>query len=123
MFAYARSDVQDLEEPRADPATTESPLNRFRALAATTALLAAVFANCPARAAWFPTNLTGSPLCAATGDQTVPRSISDGGGGSIVAWSDARGASRDIYVQHISAVGVPPSLPTCVRHRPPGSLV
>jgi hypothetical protein len=47
----------------------------------------------------------GVALCAATGDQQYPTIVSDGAGGAIVAWQDARGSSNDIYAQRISAAG------------------
>jgi hypothetical protein len=54
--------------------------------------------------AW-PVN--GRALCSAAGDQTNPRLVSDGVGGAIVVWQDARaGAQSDIYTQHVLANGV-----------------
>jgi len=49
----------------------------------------------------------GIPLCTAAGAQTVPVITSDGSGGAIVAWQDARGTPIDvaIYAQRISAAG------------------
>src|SRR6187551_1414534 len=64
----------------------------------------------PARlalAAWPSDPLVNVPICTATGAQTTPAIISDGAGGAIVAWADARSGNRDIYVQRISADGVP----------------
>jgi len=52
--------------------------------------------------AW-PVN--GVALCAATGAQSSPRIASDGAGGAIVSWEDARGASYDIFAQHVLASG------------------
>jgi hypothetical protein len=48
----------------------------------------------------------GIALCTATGDQRRPVIASDGAGGALVAWSDLRGATADLYVQRISAGGV-----------------
>ena len=76
-------------------------------------LFASVLLACgllPARvalAAWPSDPLVNVPLCTATGAQTTPAIISDGAGGAIVAWADARSGNRDIYVQRISADGVP----------------
>ena len=40
----------------------------------------------------------GIPVCAAIGDQMFPMAVSDGAGGAIVTWQDARGgAGNDIY--------------------------
>jgi len=64
----------------------------------------------PARlafAAWPSDPFVNVPLCTAAGAQTTPAIISDGAGGAIVAWADARSGNRDIYVQRISADGVP----------------
>jgi FlgD Ig-like domain len=47
----------------------------------------------------------GVSLCAAAGHQTAPVIASDGAGGAIVTWEDARNA--DIYAQRVSAAGVP----------------
>src|SRR5439155_11269911 len=48
----------------------------------------------------------GVALCTAAGDQRSPTIISDGAGGAIVAWQDARGGNYDIYAQRVSAAGV-----------------
>lgn len=50
----------------------------------------------------------GKLLCSATGNQQIPRSVSDGAGGAIVAWMDFRNAATgtDLYAQHIRADGI-----------------
>jgi hypothetical protein len=56
----------------------------------------------------------GRLLCSATGNQQIPRSVSDGAGGAIVAWMDSRNAETgtDLYAQHIRADGfVDPAWP------------
>ena len=59
--------------------------------------------------AW-PAN--GRALCTAPGFQEYPSIVSDGAGGAIVAWYDFRGASVDIYAQHVLASGaVDPAWP------------
>jgi hypothetical protein len=60
--------------------------------------------------AW-PVN--GRALCSAAFDQYGPSIASDGAGGAIVAWTDARGGvSSDIYAQHVQAAGaVDPAWP------------
>jgi hypothetical protein len=45
----------------------------------------------------------GVALCDAPGSQDYPEIVSDGAGGAIVAWQDARG--DDVYSQRISAEG------------------
>jgi hypothetical protein len=51
--------------------------------------------------------LEGRALCTAALDQTEPVIVSDGAGGAIVAWHDARNAGiRDIFAQHVLVSGV-----------------
>jgi hypothetical protein len=56
-------------------------------------------------AAWPTDPSVNVPLCAATGDQDYPSSVSDGTGGAIVTWVDYRSGNGDIYAQRISAAG------------------
>jgi len=49
--------------------------------------------------------IVNNPICAALYDQTPPASISDGGGGTVVVWSDFRGGDQDIYAQKLDAAG------------------
>jgi hypothetical protein len=47
-------------------------------------------------------------LCTAASEQLFPTIVSDGAGGAIVTWQDARsGPTADIYAQRVNAVGVP----------------
>jgi len=48
---------------------------------------------------------SGVPVCSASGTQVTPKSCPDGQGGLFVAWTDHRGASYDIYAQHLMADG------------------
>jgi hypothetical protein len=48
---------------------------------------------------------TGVLMSSAEGDQREPAVMSDGAGGAIVAWSETRGASYDVYAQKIRADG------------------
>ena len=48
---------------------------------------------------------SGKNLSTATGEALAPRIVSDGSGGAIVAWHDARSGDYDIYVQRILADG------------------
>ena len=59
-----------------------------------------------AAAQWVP---DGVALCTAANDQLSPRSCSDGMGGSIVVWADARSSSYafDIYAQRVNFFGQP----------------
>lgn len=56
--------------------------------------------------------VAGRAVCAAANDQLNPNIISDGAGGAIVCWDDARGAAIDIYAQRVRADGsVDPAWP------------
>jgi hypothetical protein len=48
----------------------------------------------------------GVALCTATGVQQYPAIASDGAGGAIVTWFDARSGNNDIYAQRADASGV-----------------
>lgn len=62
----------------------------------------------PADAAWpHDPNSGNVAVTTATGAQESAQAIPDGAGGMIVVWHDQRGAGYDIYVQRISAAGVP----------------
>lgn len=56
-------------------------------------------------------------LCGAANEQHFPVLTSDGQGGAIVAWSDARHANRDVFAQRVSATGeaawLPDGIPIC----------
>ena len=53
----------------------------------------------------------GTTVCAATGNQTVPRIISDGAAGAIVTWQDARVSGPDIYAARFTSAGAVPWTP------------
>jgi hypothetical protein len=57
-------------------------------------------------ALWIP---DGTPLVRSAGDQVQPATVSDGGGGAIVVWSDSRRGETnfDIYAQRVSVRGTP----------------
>jgi hypothetical protein len=48
----------------------------------------------------------GTPICTVAGTQDMPRIVSDGSSGAIVAWRDLRSGVSDIYAQRVSASGV-----------------
>jgi predicted lipoprotein with Yx(FWY)xxD motif len=50
--------------------------------------------------------VNGRPICTATGDQRLPISTADGGGGAIITWRDSRSGNYDIYAQRGNASGV-----------------
>jgi hypothetical protein len=49
----------------------------------------------------------GVPLCVAPGSQLYPKIVTDGAGGAIIVWEDARNGigNTDIYAQRIDAMG------------------
>lgn len=47
----------------------------------------------------------GVAVCTAAGDQECPTIVADNAGGWIVAWSDQRSGTSDIYIQHLDASG------------------
>jgi dienelactone hydrolase len=47
----------------------------------------------------------GVALCTAPGNQHWPFVASDGAGGAIVTWQDARGGGNDVYAQRVGATG------------------
>jgi hypothetical protein len=49
--------------------------------------------------------LDGIPICAASGNQALPRIVPDGIGGAIIVWSDYRGGQYDTYAQRVNAAG------------------
>ena len=56
-------------------------------------------------AAWSSHSRENTAICTASGQQSSPQIISDGAGGAIIAWEDARDVHFDIYVQRIDARG------------------
>lgn len=80
------------------------PLARPVAVFAAAALLM-IAAFAPAAAAWPADPAVNTPVCTASGDQWGPVSVSDGLGGSIVAWYDWRSGNADVYVQRFDATG------------------
>ncbi len=49
----------------------------------------------------------GSPLCMASADQSSPVAATDGIGGGIVAWTDLRNGTEDVYVRRVTGIGTP----------------
>jgi len=47
----------------------------------------------------------GLSVCNAAGSQTVPGMTTDGSGGAIISWQDARAGAGDIYAQRMSGAG------------------
>ena len=59
----------------------------------------------PAEASWSHDTEENNPVCTASGDQSGVQVVSDGAGGYIAVWVDARAGDTDIYAQHVSASG------------------
>jgi hypothetical protein len=49
----------------------------------------------------------GVALCTAAGSQSMPKAVSDGVAGAIVAWQDNRSGNYDIYVRRVNVSGTP----------------
>jgi len=47
----------------------------------------------------------GVTICAATGNQISPAIATDGANGAIIAWTDGRSGTNDIYAQRVNASG------------------
>ncbi len=64
----------------------------------------------------------GIPVCTGSGDQLVPHLTTDGAGGAIVTWNDARSLLTDIYCQRLSPTGAllwnPTGVPLCTAGGP-----
>jgi hypothetical protein len=48
----------------------------------------------------------GVAVCSAANNQTLPHLKSDGAGGAIMAWTDGRNATLDIFAQRVNAAGL-----------------
>src|SRR5262249_28671246 len=51
---------------------------------------------------------SGLAICTASGSQIRPVIVSDGAGGALIAWTDPRNASLDIYAMRVSGSGTFP---------------
>ena len=54
---------------------------------------------------WIKDSNENMPVCTAKNEQHFPSLTSDGRGGLIVAWRDARNANRDVFAQRVSLTG------------------
>ena len=59
----------------------------------------------PVTAAWSSNLRENTPVCTASGQQSALQIISDGAGGAIITWEDARNVHFDIYAQRVDAHG------------------
>ncbi|BBJ24642.1 hypothetical protein [Candidatus Nitrotoga sp. AM1P] len=57
-------------------------------------------------AAWSTNPAVNNAVSTAANHQSYPIIISDGSGGAIITWQDARSGTNDIYAQRINASGV-----------------
>ena len=67
-------------------------------------LLALIIAVPSAWAYWVQ---DGAAICTVAGVQEYPMIASDGAGGAIITWHDARSGNYDIYAQRVNASGTP----------------
>jgi hypothetical protein len=56
---------------------------------------------------WSATAPVNLPICTIPGGQQESQVVSDGNGGAIIVWVDARSGNADIYAQRVDSVGVP----------------
>ena len=75
----------------------------FRALLVILALTPAAETH----AAWPRYPDVNVPVSTGAGQQVYPAIVEDGAGGAFIAWHDNRSGNYDIYVQRVSAAGVP----------------
>ncbi len=68
------------------------------------AALAILLASAAPTSAWVP---DGVPVCRSAGDQSEVCVVSDGTGGTVVAWRDNRNGNLDVYAQRMDAAGEP----------------
>ena len=54
---------------------------------------------------WIKDSNENMPVCTAKNEQHFPSLTSDGSGGLIVGWRDARNANRDVFAQRVSLTG------------------
>lgn len=78
------------------------------------ALLGLALAS-PAEAQWAADPAVNLPVCTAPGAQYFQNAVTDGSGGMIVAWSDERSDTADVYVQRVTAAGAAVWAPQGVR--------
>lgn len=71
------------------------------------AVFALLIAVGVAHADWPGSPFVNVPVCAAPGAAGFRRASDDGLGGLLVAWTDTRSDSADIYVQRMTAAGTP----------------
>ena len=65
------------------------------------------FMTVPVFGQWSSNSTLNNSICTAAGDKINQNIISDGNGGSFIAWSDGRnGSYNQIYIQKISASGI-----------------
>ena len=50
-------------------------------------------------------DLSGVPVCSASGSQGIPVAATDGAGGAVILWDDRRRGDSDIYAQHLRISG------------------
>ncbi|MGB2868663.1 MAG: T9SS type A sorting domain-containing protein [Bacteroidota bacterium] len=69
-------------------------------------LAASLFVSSAVFAQWSSNSAVNTPITAATAAQYQHSVMSDGSGGSIIAWTDGRASGNDIYAQKVNSAGV-----------------
>jgi hypothetical protein len=64
-----------------------------------------IYAQCVNASGTIQWPADGVPICEASGNQNSPQIASDGTGGAIVTWVDARDGGSDIYAQSVDSLG------------------
>jgi hypothetical protein len=92
---------------RARPTAEEAAMFRWAQRAAVLAVVSsfAVLHPGSAHANWPHDPAINVPVAVATGDQWDPVTVTDAGGGVIVAWYDWRSGNADVYAQRYDASG------------------
>jgi hypothetical protein len=57
-------------------------------------------------AQWSGDSTVNTAISVATGNQSTPSAFSDGAGGALITWTDARSGNNDAYAQLVNASGV-----------------
>jgi hypothetical protein len=65
----------------------------------------AIFVNIKCLAQWNNNVSINNSICNSIDSQVLPKIVSDSSGGAIIAWTDNRSGTNDIYAQRINAAG------------------
>ena len=71
----------------------------------------AILISSPAFSQWSTLATVNTPVCIATGDQTVTKTSPTTDGGCYIAWFDQRNGTYAVYLQKLSSIGLPQFAP------------